>query len=252
MEEIREQPTVEPADALNKAQEERAVSDVGSQDLGKFKDPQALLEAYNNLQAEFTRKSQLLAVLQKDKVDEAKDKETTISEEILIENDKKTQKNNENSDNIHHFQEQTIKSSSTIDSDNVKENQDNFHADEQENLDKLNQFLDENNDAKAYADEIKDYLKSNNGIKNPFENVWANIVLSHIKSNEKDDPIINQYIFSNEDLKNKIIENYLNELSNSRPPMVLSSQGGERVSGVFPDSPKSLAEAKKIVNNMFS
>ena len=33
--------------------------------LGKFKDSKTLLEAYNNLQSEFTRKSQKLAELQK-------------------------------------------------------------------------------------------------------------------------------------------------------------------------------------------
>ena len=50
----------------------------------------------------------------------------------------------------------------------------------------------------------------------------------------------------------KDFENYLKELSNSKPPIVISSQGGERVSGVVPDAPKTLQDAKKLVDKMFS
>ena len=52
MEENREQPTMEPANVINITEEERAVSEVGSQGAyGKFKSAEKLLEAYNNLQS---------------------------------------------------------------------------------------------------------------------------------------------------------------------------------------------------------
>ena len=92
MEEKREQPTMEPANTLDKVNENRAVSDVGSQDLGKFKSPQALLDAYNNLQAEFTRKSQLLSQLQKDKIGSDK----TQNQENFEKNQENSIKNQEN------------------------------------------------------------------------------------------------------------------------------------------------------------
>ena len=70
----REQPIVEPTNALNKENDERVVSEIGSQktDLGKFKSVEALLDAYNNLQSEFTKKCQLLSSMEKDKTEQEK------------------------------------------------------------------------------------------------------------------------------------------------------------------------------------
>ena len=71
MEEFREQPTIMPAQALNPAYDNDAMSEVGSQNqdgqLGKFKSVQALMDAYDNLQAEFTKKCLLLSELEKEK-----------------------------------------------------------------------------------------------------------------------------------------------------------------------------------------
>lgn len=65
---IGEQPFTETATAEQSANDIRAeLSSNGS--LGKFKDAESLLSAYNNLQAEFTRKCQSLSQLQKSKLD---------------------------------------------------------------------------------------------------------------------------------------------------------------------------------------
>ena len=239
MEEKREQPTMEPANTLDKVNENRAVSDVGSQDLGKFKSPQALLDAYNNLQAEFTRKSQLLSQLQKDKIGSDK----TQNQENFEKNQENSIKNQENLQKFEEMEE-------TIENQEISQSCVQI-GDDQEYEEKLSQFLLERPEAEKYADEIKNYLKSNLN-NNPFENALANVILSHIVTKKIGDPMIDDYVLSNEQVKNKIIENYLSELANCKPPVVMSSQGGERVSGVLPDRPKTLAEAKKIVNNMFS
>lgn len=237
MEELREQPTMEPANTLNKVDDKSAVSEVGSQgQLGKFKDVDALLNAYNNLEAEFTRKCQLLKSLQQEKVDE----EEIKNSDNLKENDKNLQKNSEN---IENNQENTLKNDKLSQNENEDNNQEDY-------LHSLSQFLEENVLAKDYADEIKSYLDGKR-IKNPFEDAWANVILEHIKVN-KSDPLISQYVLSSDEVKNKIIENYLNDLKNQKPPYIISSQGGQRVSGVLPDNPKTLDEAKKILNNMFS
>lgn len=66
----------EQTNALNKAEDESVASDIGSQnngsasEYGKFKSPEALLDAYNNLEKEFTRKCQRLSELEKDKTEE--------------------------------------------------------------------------------------------------------------------------------------------------------------------------------------
>ena len=113
-------------------------------------------------------------------------------------------------------------------------------------------FLKNNFDASKYIDEIKD-KSLNLSNQNPYEIAWAKVLLSHIKEgNKTSDPIINQYVLSDENVRNKILEEYLTSLNNSKPPIIISSQSGERLSSVIEDSPKTLAEAKKLVDKMFS
>ena len=101
MEENREQPMEEQTNALNKAEDESVASDIGSQntdsagEYGKFKSPEALLDAYNNLEKEFTRKCQRLSELEKDKTEE---------NEISLE-DKFSQFLSENTDAIGYSEE---------------------------------------------------------------------------------------------------------------------------------------------------
>jgi len=228
MEEIREQPNSEPAIALNPAEENSAESEIGSQelDLGKFKNAKALLDAYNNLQAEFTKKSQQLSKLKQDKIAENQNNEEMQKDDNLSKNDKNLQENIEKID----------------ENDKLEENID----------EDLSLFLQKNCEAESFSDEIKSqYLDKN---QNPFERAWASVIMSHLKTNDDkaNDPIINQYILSDEKVKNKIIENYLNELSSSRPPIMMSSQSGERLSEVKMDSPTTLEEAKIMVGKMFS
>lgn len=247
MDERREQPTMEPANALNVADEKSAESDVGSQgQLGKFKDAMALLEAYNNLEAEFTRKCQLLKSLQQDKIDKENTQKTDTSQEKQTdfqENNEKTAKNHEN-----HVENNKLSQDEGFSSEEQTIGQGDNN--QEDYLSHLSQFLEENVLAKDYADEIKSYLEGNR-IKNPYEDAWANVILNHIKVKQSD-PLISQYVLNNDEVKNKIIENYLDELQKQKPPYIISSQGGQRVSGVLPDSPKTLDEAKKILNNMFS
>lgn len=203
--EEREQPTMEQADVLNKTNEQGAVSEVGSQtaELGKFKNAQALLEAYNNLQSEFTKKCQLLSQFEKDK---------TASM-------------------------QSAQEEESIPQENAEED--------------LNQFLEQNDDAKGFVEEIKsNYDKS---ISSPYQVAWAKVVLDHITNGQdkSSDPIINQYVLSDEKLKNKIVEDYLERLRQSAPPIVMSSSNGQRLSSVLSDSPTTLEEAKNLTRKMF-
>ena len=57
-----EQPEIEPEN--NQLNDSTSSENHDGSMIGKFKDAKTLLEAYNNLQAEFTRKSQKLAEFQ--------------------------------------------------------------------------------------------------------------------------------------------------------------------------------------------
>ncbi len=210
-EEFREQPLEEPANVSIETKNECAVSENGSlpdtlirqdenpeeQTFGKFKSAQALIDAYNNLEAEFTKKCQKLSQLEKDKVEVAP----------------------------RNFSEQ------------------------------LNQFLLKNEEAMQFKGELENIVSSNNELQkmdNPYEAAWAQLVLSHMHTKKVDDPIINRYLVSSEEIKNKIVESYLDALKEQKSPIIISSQKGERVSSSKPDTPTSLKEAKSLVEKMFS
>ncbi len=224
MNETREQPIIMPATALNVADEESAKSEVGSQnetELGKFKNPQALLDAYNSLQSEFTKKCQLLSQLQKDKIDEEKIDNSQKIDENIEKNQEKIENNDEN---------------------------------EELSQENLNLFLEQNDEAKQYEEEIKKRFSTKKPSYSPYQVAWADVLLSHIKEGDKTcDPIINQYVLSDEKVRNKVIEDYIISLNKkTTPPIVMSSNSGQRLSEIKPDSPTSLAEAKDIVGKMFS
>lgn len=222
---FREQPLEEPANALNVVNEESAVSENGSleqrqeessenlnsqsdnfekesQTFGKFKNAEALLEAYNNLQSEFTKKCQRLSELEKDKTEKATQEQNT---ESLLENN-------------------------------------------------LNQFLSKNAEAKDYAEELKQKISIQGDYsENAFQNVWAGIVLDHIKSKAcVQDKIVDKYVLSDENVKNIVIQNYLNSLKENSSPIVISSKKGERVSDLSSDTPTSLNDARIMMERLFN
>ena len=63
---------------LNKIEGDKSIDNTT---IGKFKDAKSLLESYNNLQSEFTRKCQKLSELEK-QIESKKEKEKTILEEL--------------------------------------------------------------------------------------------------------------------------------------------------------------------------
>lgn len=207
MDENREQPIIMQADAINMETEESVGGEVGSQndmgDFGKFKSAKALLDAYNNLQSEFTRKCQRVSELEKDKT------ETPSQEEK------------------HEFDLE----------------------------DGIEKFLQKHNDASWAVDEIKEKVSNDptfQNLSNPIEVAWNSVVAKHLSDKKPNDPILNKYVLSDEEIKKIIIENYLTALKEQKTPMVISSQKGERVSAVRPDTPQTLDEAKLIVGKMFS
>lgn len=200
---IKEQPTEEQATVSDETLVKSADSEGGSLNnlgvnFGKFKSADALFEAYKALEAEFTRKSQRLSELEKDKTEKA-----TINE--------------------------------------------NFINDE------LSSFLSRQSDASPFADELKN-LSIQQGGRVDFDNLWASLLVNKLASGESklDNPIIKKYVFQDEELKNHVIENYMKELKSNQPPFVICRDNGERVTGQKPVTPSSLAEAKKLVEDLFS
>lgn len=169
--------------------------------IGKFKSVEDLYNAYNNLQAEFTRKSQRLSALEKEKM---------------------------------------------TDTPSVQ----------QDNEDKFKSFLSKNPEAFLYADEIKSRAEQNKGLKNDegdFDQVWAGFLYEKISSpNKAKEPLVQNLILKDNELKNLVIENYMKQLQEQKTPIVMSSNTGERVTKTVTSKPDSFEEAKRVVLDLLS
>ncbi len=170
-------------------------------DLGKFKSVQALFDAYNNLQASYTKKCQRLSELEKEKADFKED---------------------------------------------LKENENSLEAN-------LNLFLSKNAEAKGFAEEIKNKIENSGKTDiSAIEGAWNEIVLDHIKNPFDDgDKIVDKYVLENQNVRDKIIQDYINSLNKTLVPKVISSGQGQRVSDITTGTPASLSEAKKMMKRMF-
>lgn len=190
---------------------EGTISNEGSP-LGKFKDASVLLGAYNELQSEFTRKCQKLSEAEK-KLQEAE------------------------------------KSTNTSDVDNKVENEFAWNKN-------IREFLQSHKNASSLVEEITNEIikdetlrKSEDGL----ERAYARVIESkYIPKEElvKDQEFLEKHIFSNEEIKNKIIKEYVSSLKNSQSPITINNSGFDK-SVASGKKFNSLADAKSFVENMF-
>lgn len=196
---LEEQPT---QDAPKTQNDVNNVQSEGSS-LGKFKDEESLLNAYNNLQAEFTRKCQKLSQLEK----EMSAPQTPIY---------KTQ-------------------------------------DWQQ---KVSDFLSSHSEAKPFASEISQKIIENPSLcsgENALNLAWAEIISKKYKPVEEllsDDKFVNEYVLNNEQIKKKVLEDYINNLRQGKLPPIQTSHMGKYA---FQTQKKAntLSEAKQLVEDMF-
>ncbi len=180
---------------------EKIAGQSGSETLGKFKSVESLYKAYNELQKEFTKKSQELSAIKSkldDKVETPKSKDELIDEKI----------------------EEFIKNcpKSVVFKQNFKEN-----------LQK-----DENFDS-----------------KNLFE-IYANLLENNSKSAVEysvDENFLNDYIYSNEKIREHIVKDYIQKIKNITP-VKLSNSNLSSISILPPNQPKTVSEAGKIAKSI--
>lgn len=180
--------------------------------LGKFKDAAKLLDAYNELQSEFTRKCQKLSLLEK-KLQEGLTQDG--SRESL-----------DNSKNEFAWKE------------------------------KLNEFLQTHSKAGSLMEEIANEMaenKSDDVNIEDFEKAYSKVIeKKYIPENElaENEEFLNKYIYSNDQIKNKIINEYVSSLQSNKSPITITNDGFSR--GVASSNKfGSLEEARKYVENMF-
>lgn len=212
-----EMPAENNVDVHEQIIEEKAIVDSSSQtgsNYGKFKDATSLLEAYNNLEKEFTKKSQKLS-------------------EILKQNslDKTPNQDNE-----------------------VQEIQPIFKNSNWQT--RVSKFFEENPDAKAFSKEIANTLITDKELskhKNCIEYAYA---LAQLKNQVKPADLLNNPkhiddIMNNENIKQKIISKYIQDVNQNKTNMRFISGGPNVVSPTRPDNkPKTIKEASNILKKL--
>jgi len=176
--------------------------------LGKFKDSETLLNAYNELQSEFTRKCQKLS-----------------------ETEKKLQENSLNSGN--------------------ETNTNEFAWNKN-----ISEFLQSHKNANLLVEEITEEMMKNVDLKNSpdgLEKAYAKVIENKYIPHEelvKNQEFLNKYVYSNDEIKNKIINEYVSSLQKSQNPISINNSGyngGVATANNF----NSLEEAGKYVEKMF-
>ena len=180
--------------------------------LGKFKDTESMLNAYNNLQAEFTKKCQKLSDVTKELQEIQKTLEQNKKEDMPL-----------------------------YEKENWQEAVESF----------LSKNGKAQKYSKEISDEIlqdPDLAKSPNALPLAWERVMnKNFYSPEMLAEDKD--FINEKILSKSEVKKQVLEEYFKQLQNTENPPVIARAGNTlKVTTVVP---KSMSEAKAMVEELF-
>ena len=209
---IGEQPTNLDIQAVETGVNEGSTGSSEGSPLGKFKDSESLLNAYNELQSEFTRKCQKLS-----------------------ETEKKLQETNTNQ----------------VSGDENSVSQDEFAWNNN-----VSEFLQSHKNAESLVEEITEEIMKNTDLKNSpdgLEKAYIKVIENKYTPHgelAKNQEFLEKYIYTNDEIKNKIINEYVSSLQAQRNPVNVNNSGyngGVAVSRNF----GSLEEAGRYVEKMF-
>ena len=168
----------------------------GSKEFGKFKDAESLLKAYNNLEAEFTKKSQKLANLESENVKTQNELNKKVEQEKLVE-----------------------------------------------------EFVSKFEIVKPFKSALKESLQQNENAD--IKDEALRLITNTYKTAEdfsKDDEFLNNFIYSNQEIKDKIVKDYLSRITQSSPIKV--DGGASSITLTPPKTPKTISEANKLAKSI--
>ncbi len=166
-----------------------------NEQFGKFKDAETLLKAYNNLEAEFTKKSQKLASLEQEK-------ENT---QLALEKENSIDK-------------------------------------------KVEEFVTKFEIAKPFSSALKETLAKEEGAV--LEEEAVRLLAKNYKRAEdyiKDDEFLNNYVYSNKEIKDKIVKDYLSNITQDSP---IKMESNASILLSKPNVPSTVAEAGRLAKSI--
>jgi len=182
--------------------------------LGKFKDAKSMLDAYNNLQAEFTRKCQKLSEITKQLEEEKSLKQQELKQEDIP----------------------------VFKKENWKDEVSSF----------LTQNSEAKKYSAEIANEIFND-KTLQSSANALELAWARVMQKNYAEPEKlanDQNFINEKILSQTQVKQQVLNEYFKNLNTNSLPTVMSGRGS--VGNLSSKAPTNLKEAKQILEKMLN
>lgn len=202
---------------------------------GKFKDAETLLNAYNSLEKEFTRKSQQLAKLK----EQTSNLALSDKDNIAVENNIDTEQNSEKLEIKTNIQTAKL-SISDDDWKTLKES-----------------FLAKNPEAKQYSKEISQFLIENKDfLKSPNCLEYAYTIIKQ-KNQARPEDLLNDQTFvkekimTNQSIKDEIIKEYLNSLTTGNQMPKFISGTTQSISVTRPDNkPKTIKEASMMLKKL--
>ena len=226
---------------------------------GKFKDAKSLLEAYNNLQKEFTRKSQALSKVLKDGagVDANGIKSKTNDSLLMVRGEGNNGNQPSGSAEKDNLPSEEGNASQINNDRAVSENGNEFIYKSPTWKGLVVDFFRANPEAKSYVKDMSEMILKNPSIAKSEDCLNLAYKLSLAKSFKEpaqlsqDDDFLKKYIVGNSRAEELIIGNYINSLKNrSTPPEVMS--GMPAAMAITPPKKYStLKEAGDILKGMF-
>ena len=176
--------------------EQPVINNGSNENFGKFKDAESLLKAYSSLEAEFTKKSQKLAMLEveKQQKEEISQKQSELNK-------------------------------------------------------KIDDFVSKFDIVKPFSSALKETLANNNDAK--LEEEAMHLISKSYKTAEeysRDGEFLNNYIYSNKDIKDKIIKDYLSKITQNSP--IKMDNGASSISLTPPKQPTTIKEAGRLAKSI--
>lgn len=242
----------------------------GGSPFGKFKDSTSLLSAYNSLQAEFTRKSQRLAELEKSfalsQKNTALQPETDASENKaeINESEINFKSQNANALNGANVNANVLNSVNANTSEKTQS-----EAQETQTRDPIPQykkanwrekvaaFIAKNPEAKAQAKAMAEVLISDKNLASLDNCLELAFALSDSKTRKKpeflanDEGFLKEYIVNNPRAQELIIGNYINSLKAVKTPPVVTTGKTSTIPASPPKKLNSMEEAREMVQKFF-
>lgn len=232
--------------------------------LGTFKSVKSLKEAYDCLRKTFTQNAMELAKYKKD-LEKTERNPESESVQQKSENVQNVSKNKENSSKISSFNDDNTISEDNKMSDKVDSTPDNnvqmdkvktpicskYESEEWQN--KVQQFFLENQDAMPFASEIGRIIMQDKSIQNsaePLDKAWIKVLKTNV-AKSIDEAMLEKLALQNENIKQKIIEQYLSELQHKKStPKVIAEKTGTQLSAGKTFQIRSMKDAKEMAKKI--